>query len=81
MSNVNNITHLLDSRESPYQTFELPAKKLGARETARLLSADPELVYKTIVVTRPKGKPILVVIPGPYRVDLKLLATALGEKK
>ena len=81
MSNVNNITRLLDSRKIPYQTFELPAKKLGARETARLLSEDPELVYKTIVVTRPKGKLILAVIPGPYRVDLKLLATALGEKR
>jgi Cys-tRNA(Pro)/Cys-tRNA(Cys) deacylase len=42
---------------------------------------DPELVYKTIVVTRPKGKPVLAVIPGPNRVDLKLLAAVLGEKK
>ncbi len=81
MANVNNITRLLDSRKIPYKAFELPAEKLGARETARLLGVDPELVYKTIVVTRPKGKPILAVIPGPNRVDLKLLATALGEKK
>jgi len=81
MANPNNITRLLDSKKIPYQAFELPAKKLGARETARLLGVDPELVYKTIVITRPKGKPILVVIPGPSRVDLKLLASALSEKK
>ena len=56
-------------------------EKLGAVETARLLGVDPHLVYKTIVVTRPKGKPILAVIPGPNRVDLKLLANHLGEKK
>ncbi len=81
MAKVNNITRLLDSRKIPYHAFELPEQKLGARETARLLGVAPELVYKTIVVTRPKGKPILAVIPGPNRVDLKLLANALGEKR
>ena len=81
MVNPNNITRMLDSKKIHYLAFELPAEKLGARETARLLGVDPQLVYKTIVITRPKGKPILAVIPGPNRVDLKLLASALGEKK
>jgi Cys-tRNA(Pro)/Cys-tRNA(Cys) deacylase len=81
MVNPNNITRMLDSKKIPYQAFALPAEKLGARETARLLGVDPSLVYKTIVITRPKGKPILAVIPGPNRVDLKLMASALGEKK
>lgn len=78
---VNNVTRLLDSQKISYKAFELPAEKLSADETARLLGVDPALVYKTIVVTRPKGKAILAVIPGPHRVDLKLLAAALGEKK
>jgi len=78
---VNNITRLLDSKNIPFKAFEFPPEKLGAEETARLLDVDPELVYKTIVVTRLKGKPILAVIPGPHQVDLKLLAAALGEKK
>jgi Cys-tRNA(Pro)/Cys-tRNA(Cys) deacylase len=81
MSMVNNITRLLDSKKIPYQAFALPAEKLGADETARLLGVDPMLVYKTIVVSRERGKPILAVIPGPHRVELKLLAAALGEKK
>jgi Cys-tRNA(Pro)/Cys-tRNA(Cys) deacylase len=81
MGSVNNVTRLLDSKKISYTTFELPAEKLGAEETARLLGVDPMLVYKTIVVMREKGKPILAVIPGPHRVDLKLLAAALGEKK
>jgi Cys-tRNA(Pro)/Cys-tRNA(Cys) deacylase len=81
MAIVNNITRLLDSRKISYTAFELPVEKLGARETARRLGVDPELVYKTIVILRPKGKPILAVIPGPNRVDLKLLAIALDEKK
>jgi Cys-tRNA(Pro)/Cys-tRNA(Cys) deacylase len=78
---VNNVTRLLDSKKIPYQAYELPTEKLGARHTADLLGLEPELVYKTIVVTRPKGKPILAVIPGANRVDLKMLAAELGEKK
>ena len=78
----NNITRLLDARGIPYQVYELPAEKLGALETARILGVLPEIVYKTIVVTREgKGKPILAVVPGTDEVDLKALARALGEKK
>lgn len=79
---VNNVTRLLDARKVSYTTFELPAEKLGALETARLLGVEPVTVYKTIVVTRDKpGKPLLIVIPGPNQVDLKALAAFLGEKK
>jgi Cys-tRNA(Pro)/Cys-tRNA(Cys) deacylase len=82
MSIVNNVTRLLDSRKIPYTAYELPAEKLGATETARLLDVEPASVFKTIVITREKPKkPLLVVIPGPSHVDLKLLAAALGEKK
>ena len=73
---------MLDSRKVPYTAYELPVEKLGALETARLLNVQPATVYKTIVVTRDKPKkPLLVVIPGPNQVDLKMLAAALGEKK
>ncbi len=79
---VNNVTRLLDSQKIPYTIYELPAEKLGAMETARLLNVEPASVFKTIVITRDKPrKPLLVVIPGPSHVDLKLLAAALGEKK
>jgi len=78
---VNNITRLLDAKKIPYTAYELPAEKLGARETARLLGVEPGQVYKTIVVLRLKGKAILAVVPGDHQVDLKRLAAALGEKK
>jgi Cys-tRNA(Pro)/Cys-tRNA(Cys) deacylase len=79
---TSNITRLLDARKIPYQAFDLPAEKHGAVETARLLGVDPQLVFKTIVIVRPKpGKPILAVIPGPAEADLKAIATVLGEKK
>ena len=79
---ANNITRMLEAKKIPFKAYELPAEKLGAVETARLLDVPLELVYKTIVVLREgKGKPILVVIPGTGEVDLKALAKALGEKK
>src|SRR6185436_9287889 len=82
MTITNNVTRLLDSRKISYSAFELPAEKLGALETARLLNLDPASVFKTIVVTRDKPKkPLLVLIPGTANVDLKLLASALVEKK
>src|SRR5512146_1861701 len=82
MAIVNNVTRLLDQRHILYEAFEVPAEKLGARETAALLGIDPALVYKTIVVTRDKPrKPLLVVVPGDSVVDLKLVAAAMGEKK
>lgn len=81
MPPINNVTRFLDAQKVSYNAFETAVEKLGAEETARLLNLDPELVYKTIVVTRERGKPILAVIPGPHQVDLKKLAAALGEKK
>lgn len=82
MAIVNNVTRLLDSRKIPYTAYELSAEKRGAQETARLLNADPASIFKTIVVLREKPKkPLLVLVPGDSVVDLKLLASALGEKK
>ena len=79
----NNVTRLLDQRKIPYTAFELPAEKLGAVEAAGHLGVAPNLVYKTIVVIRQgqQGKPILAVVPGDQEVDLKALASAVGEKK
>ena len=82
MSVVNNITRLLDARKIHYTVFETPPEKLGALDVAHLLDVEPASVFKTIVVTREKPKkPLLVVVPGPHNVDLKLLASVLGEKK
>jgi Cys-tRNA(Pro)/Cys-tRNA(Cys) deacylase len=82
MAVVNNVTRLLDSRKIRYSSYELPAEKLGALDTAKILNVDPASVYKTIVITRDKPKkPILVLLPGTAVADLKLVAAALGEKK
>ncbi len=82
MAIVNNVTRLLDQRHIAYEAYELPAEKLGARETAGLLGIDAAVVFKTIVVTPDKPKkPLLAVVPGDSVVDLKLVVAAVGEKK
>ncbi|MCD6424152.1 MAG: hypothetical protein J7L35_01495 [Anaerolineales bacterium] len=79
---INNVTRFLDSRKVPYTVFELPREKLGGEETAHLLNALPEIVFKSIVILRKgSGKPILAVVPGNKEVNLKKLAASVGEKK
>ena len=81
MTITNNVTRFLDSRKVKYTAHELPPEKLGAVEAADFMSVPHGQVFKTIVTRREKGKPVLVVVPGPHVVDLKLLAAFLGEKK
>jgi Cys-tRNA(Pro)/Cys-tRNA(Cys) deacylase len=82
MPPTNNVTRMLESKKIRHTAFETPAEKLGALKTARLLGMPPEQVFKTIVAKRDKpGKALLAVIPGGHALDLKALATALGEKK
>jgi Cys-tRNA(Pro)/Cys-tRNA(Cys) deacylase len=81
MTITNNVTRFLDARKVDYTAYELPAEKLGAVEAAQYMDVSPDQVFKTIVITREKKKPLLAVIPGPRTVDLKLLAVFLAEKK
>jgi len=81
MTITNNVTRFLDSRKVKYAAHELPPEKLGAVEAADFMGVPHGQVFKTIVTRREKGKPVLVVVPGPQVVDLKLLAGFLGEKK
>jgi len=77
----NNVTRLLDSRKIKYRAFELSSEKHSAEETAAMIGVETNLVYKTIVIKREKGKPILCMVPATSEVNLKKLAAALGEKK
>lgn len=78
---ANNVTRFLESRKIPYTALNLPVEKRSALETAENLGVDPLIVYKTLVVQRENGKPILAVVPGPFTLNLKVLAVELGEKK
>jgi Cys-tRNA(Pro)/Cys-tRNA(Cys) deacylase len=82
MTPTNNVTRMLDARKIDYTALQLPDEKVGALEAARLLGAPPESVFKTIVVTREKPRPpLLVLVAGTSTVDLKKVAAAVGDKK
>jgi Cys-tRNA(Pro)/Cys-tRNA(Cys) deacylase len=78
---ANNITRMLQAHKIAFTAYETPAEKLGAEETARILDIPLDQVFKTIVILRERGKPILAVIPGDREADLKAVASAAGEKK
>jgi len=78
---TNNVTRMLQARKVAFTAYELPPEKLGAVETAHILGVPLETVFKTIVVKREKGKPILAVVPGDRELDLKAAALAVNEKK
>ncbi len=78
---TNNVTRFLDSKKVHYQIFELPPEKLGAVETAEFLNVPVHLVYKSIILMQPNSKPVLCMLPGNAKVDLKAVADLLGQKK
>jgi len=78
---TNNVTRMLETKKIRFEAFDLPTEKLGALESAQLLGVPAEIVFKTIVITREKKKPLLCVIPGPNEVDLKAVAAVCSEKK
>lgn len=79
-----NVTRLLDARKIAYDAVEYdPSSFHSADAVAALIGVPPGRVFKTIVVLRAarSARPILAIVPGDREVDLKRLATELGEKK
>ncbi|MBI5288012.1 MAG: hypothetical protein HY873_03460 [Chloroflexi bacterium] len=77
---------VLDARHIPYvpKIYDDSGAFHPGAEAAALIGADPARVYKTLVVLRdanPRARPMLVMVPVEAEVDLKSLATSLGEKK
>jgi Cys-tRNA(Pro)/Cys-tRNA(Cys) deacylase len=72
---------LLEGKKIPYQVHTYPDSERDAMVVARHLGVPAGQVFKTLVVTRERGKPVLVMIPADSQLDLKQLARELGEKK
>lgn len=76
-----NSMRLLERHDVAYKVHEFSTGIHSAVEVATAVGKPAEQVYKTLVVQRLAGKPLLAVIPGPATLDLKALANAIGEKK
>lgn len=85
MSFKNNVTRLLDGRKIKYTVhqYDYDAGVHSAVEVAEAIGLPPEQVFKTLVVMpdEKQRKPMLVVLPGPDTLDLKVLAKAIRIKK
>lgn len=76
-----NAMRLLDGHKVPYKVHSFSPEIHSALGVAEAIGLPAQQVYKTLVVIRPRGRPLLVIIAGDRELDLKLLAQALGEKK
>jgi Cys-tRNA(Pro)/Cys-tRNA(Cys) deacylase len=75
-----NAMRLLDARKVPYETVTYDPAIHSATEAALAYGAAPAEVYKTLVLLREHGRPLLVMVAGDQEVDLRRLARSLGEK-
>ncbi len=81
MAEKNNAMRMLEARGVPYETYTFPPETHSAEGVAQVVGLPASQVYKTLVVARKQSKPLLVMIAGDQELDLKRLATAVGEKK
>lgn len=75
-----NSMRLLERQGIAYRSHAFPDRIHSALGVAEALGLPAEMVYKTLVVLRPGGKPLLVMLAGDRELDLKRLARALGVK-
>jgi Cys-tRNA(Pro)/Cys-tRNA(Cys) deacylase len=76
-----NAMRMLEAREIPFETYAFDPDIHSADGVAEALGLPAHQVYKTLVVIRQRGKPLLVLVAGDRELDLKRLARAVGEKK
>lgn len=76
-----NGMRLLDRLGIPYEVYTFSPNIHSAVGVAEATGLPANEVFKTLVLLRPSGKPLLVIAPGDSEVDLRKVAAAVGEKK
>ncbi len=76
-----NTMRFLDAHRVSYEVNTFSPDIHSAVEAAAAMGREPRTVYKTLVVERARGKPLLVMLAGDKEVDLAVLAASVGEKK
>lgn len=72
---------LLEGKGVQYEAVTYPSSERDATVVAKHLGVPAAQVFKTLVVLREIGKPLLAMIPANRQLDLKKTAKAVGEKK
>jgi len=78
-----NAARLLDAMAISYEIreYEVDPNDLKAESVARKVGMPPEQVFKTLVVRGDRSGVVLAVVPGSTELDLKKLASFLGDRK
>jgi Cys-tRNA(Pro)/Cys-tRNA(Cys) deacylase len=76
-----NVMRMLDARKVAYEVIVFSPDIHSASAVAEVTGLDPSTVYKTLVIQRQRGKPLLVMVAGDVQVDHRALAASVGEKK
>ena len=78
-----NVLRHLEKEHIPYETREYPVTEehFDGKQVAALTGLDPEMVYKTLVLTDENQGHLVCVIPVECELDLKAVARAAGCKK
>ena len=75
-----NAMRFLEQRKIAYEPFFYDRALHSAVEVAEALGVPPQQVYKTLVMLPDRGRPMLVMVPGPGEVDPRRLARSIGVK-
>ncbi|MBR3803593.1 MAG: Cys-tRNA(Pro) deacylase [Clostridia bacterium] len=81
MLEKTNVMRILDSKKVNYipHTYEAEEAASGT-EVAKILSLDPQKVFKTLVTAGKSGEHYCFVVPVEKELNLKKAAKAVGEK-
>ena len=81
--NKTNAARILDRLGIQYDlvTYEVDEEDLSAIHAAEITGMDISMIFKTLVSRGDRSGIIFAVIPGGLEVDLKLLASASGNKR
>jgi Cys-tRNA(Pro)/Cys-tRNA(Cys) deacylase len=76
-----NSMRILDARHIPYAAFTYDDSIHSGAGVAEAIGVPIGQLFKTLVVLRDRGRPILAIIPSDRELDLKRMAAAAGEKR
>lgn len=76
-----NAMRVLDARKIAYTPFEYDPAIHSGDGVAAALGVPASHVFKTLVVLRERGRPILAIAPSDRELDLKRMAAAAKEKR
>ena len=83
MAAKTNAARLLDQLGVTYEIreYEVDPNDLAAESVAAKIGFPPEQVFKTLVARGERNGVVMALLPGDQELDLKALASAVGERK